>query len=282
LAFGGLAVFHPNWLRTSEIIKLPGATQTQGVVMHQSLARSFALLVLGFFLAAPGYAGDDKDKSPEDVFKDFAAAMKKADVKKKGDMKAVMLYLTRDSQSVIAGFMLIVACSEPSDKKGKEARKAFEDVLKRHGISSEDALRKITEDRGDRWFPSPNMMVAWGEMVKDKPAFVADVLEVAAKHLGWEKKDLPEIGEGNIKDVKIDGEQAKGERTIPGAAGKETTETVYFKLENGVWKIDLMQKMEEPSRVSPPAPPPQVRRQATPSNSRPGLLRRLLDRLRNW
>jgi hypothetical protein len=231
--------------------------------MHQSLARSFALLVLGFFLAAPAYAGDEKGKSPQDVFKAFATAMKK------GDVQAVMSHATRDSQSAIAGCMLIVACSEWFEE---EARKLFEDVVKRHGIS-DDVRKKIPKlldaDRKN--------IVAWGETMKDKAAFVEDVFKVGAKYLGWHI----EI-EANIKEVKIEGEQAKGQRTVPNGGGKETTEPVYFKMESGVWKIDLIRTMEEAPRASPPAPSPQLQPPATPSYSRPGLLRRLLDRLRNW
>ena len=255
--------------------------------MRQSLSRSVALLVLGFFLAAPAYTGDEKGKSPEDVFKAVVAAMKKQ------DMKAIMSHLTRDSQSVIAGFMLIVAWSEPSDKRGEEARKAFEDVLKRHGISSDDALRKIPKDRWDAFVELardnfPKNIVAWGETVKDKPAFVDDVLKLATKYEGWKTTESSKwIDETKIKDVKIDKDQAKGESNMPNFVNSERIQDVYFKLENGVWKIDLVRMIQEPPSASPPrasapAPTPQVQRQSPPSYWQPGPLRRLLDRLRNW
>jgi hypothetical protein len=237
--------------------------------MRQSLPRSLALLVLGFFLAAPAHAGDEKDKSPEDVFKAFAAAMKK------GDAQACMSHLSRDSQSAIAGWMVMAACSERSDKTEEEACKPFEDVLKRHGIS-DDVRKKIRKDFWDAIGDKKNI-VALGEMVKDKPAFVEDVVKVGAKYLGWQNMEF-----GEAKEVKIDGEQAKGQRTIPNGEGKERTETVYFKLETGVWKIDVIRMIEEPVGASPPAPSPQVQPPAAPSYSRPGVLRRFLDRLRNW
>jgi hypothetical protein len=254
--------------------------------MRQSLPRSLALLVLGFFLAAPAHAGDEKDKSPEDVFKAVVAAMKKQ------DMKAIMSHLTRDSQTTIAGLMVIAAASEPWGKRGEEARKAFDDVLKRHGISSDEASRKTRRMVDQFWEPIPDQnfknLLALGEMVKDKPAFVDDVLKLATKYEGWKTTESSkDIGETKIKDVKIDKDQAKGESTMPNFGNSERTQNVYFKLENGVWKIDLVRMIQEPPSASPPrasapAPTPQVQPPATPSYSRPGPLRRLLDRLRNW
>jgi hypothetical protein len=245
--------------------------------MRHSLARSLALLVLGVFLVAPAYAEGDNDKSPEDVFKAFVAAVKKEDV------KTSMSYLTRDSQSAIAGLMLIVARTNPFqfDKKGEEARKAFDDVLKRLGIS-DDALRKIPKDLSDAIMEPPKNIAAWGETVKDKPAFVADVLQIVTKLVGGDIVGFKQFGEASIKDVKIEGEQAKAQVTIPSAGNTKRTETYYFKLENQVWKIDFIRKMEEPPPASSPAPPPQAQRQAPPSYSRPGPLRRLLNRLFNW
>jgi ketosteroid isomerase-like protein len=55
------------------------------------------------FLVVPARAGVDPDKSPEDVFKSFAAAVKK------NDMKAMMSHLTSDSQAATAGIMAFAA-----------------------------------------------------------------------------------------------------------------------------------------------------------------------------
>jgi hypothetical protein len=248
--------------------------------MLQSLLRLLALPVLGVFLVAPAHAAGDKDKSPEDIFKAFAAAMKKEDA------KVAMSHLSRDSQSAIAGFMLIAATSlEFDEETKKQTRKPFEDLLKRHGISSDDALRKIPEDHVALFGEAigrefPKNLVALGEMVREKPAFVADVLKIMDKHPVWEIKELTQIGEAKIKDIKIEGEQAKGRVTIPSIEGKERTVTYYLKMENGVWMIDAIEtyrKMPPPPR--PVQAAPQVQPQATPSYSRPGPLRRLLDRL---
>jgi hypothetical protein len=260
--------------------------------MRQSLPRSLTLLVLGFFLAAPGYAGDEKGKSPEDVFKAVVAAMKKQ------DMKAMMSHMTRDSQSKIAGSMWLRATLDKAftgmrffedtkklTPKEKEHIAAIDKVLNRHSLS-EDALRKIAEKDKKEPTWDEEMFVAIGEYVKDKAAFVREILKVLEVRL--EPSDLLEtigksIAEAKVKEVKIDGQQAKSQVTFPGSEGKESKGTIYFKLESEVWKIDLI----ETNRNWPPPPPspqvqPQVEPRATPSYSRPGLLRRLLDRLRNW
>src|SRR5439155_26846230 len=96
------------------------------------------------------------------------------------------------------------------------------------------------------------------------------------------------IGEAKFKDVKIAGDNAKGQMTTPSAAGKENTtsaqsilelalsviergETFHFKLENGVWKIDLIPTIEEAFRAVSPSPSPQLPPQATRCYSRPRL-----------
>jgi hypothetical protein len=281
-------------------------------VMAQSLSRLLGLLVLSVFLVAPAYAGDEKDKSPEDVFKAFTAAMKKEDV------KAAMSHLTRDSQSIVAGYMCYLALLEKAltgpfledrslTPKEKEHIDAIEKVLNRHGLS-EDALRKIlkTFEKDDKKTTTDEeKSVAVGELVKDKPAFVTEVLKASTARLEDRsfKDFFKEIGETKVKEVKIDGQQAKGEVTFPSAEAKAghakrlppelvrgpsvKTASYYFKLESGVWKIDLIETARNwPQPPAPPAQPAQVQPRAQPqpppSYSRPGPVRRLLNRLFDW
>ncbi len=245
--------------------------------------RLFASLVLGACLVAPAHAAGEKDKSPEDVFKAFAAAMKK------DDLKAMMSHMTRDSQSASAATMVGVALWDDvffgfmndrvTPKQKEEHSAVIREVLSRHGLS-EDALRKklgkdykepTTEEERTR------LLLAGAELVKDKPAFVTEIRDVCT---GVQRltDEFKEIGEAKLKEVKIDGQQAKAQVTFPRARGKDNKGTVYFKLENGIWKIDLV----ETNRNWPPPPQvqPQVQPQAPPSYSRPGLLRRLFQRLR--
>jgi hypothetical protein len=255
-----------------------------GVVMRQSLPRLLALLVLGVFLPSPAHAGDDKAKSPEDVFKACAAAWKN------GDAQTCMSHLTRDSQSVIAAYTCSAALiekafsrpwfGEPITPKEKEHIDAIDVVLKRHGVS-EEAIQRIIKRDDKKPTPEEEKFLALGELVKDKPAFVTEMLKVSTGSV--EDPSLKEIGEAKVKEVKIDGQQAKGQVKFTAADGKEKTATVYFKTESEVWKIDLMETWRNWPRPPPQVKPaPQIQPEAPPTYSRPGPLRRLLNRLLGW
>jgi hypothetical protein len=271
----------------------PGANQAaksrtcQGAIMINSFEFAFALLVPNLLLVPPDHAGGDRDKNPEDVFKGFAAAMKKDDV------KAVMSYVTRDSQTGIAGLMWISAFGDKSftgaiinnkreiTPKEKEHIDAIDEVLKHHGLS-DDAMEKILEKERKEPTKDENnirMLVALGEPVKDKAAFVREVLKVTTGRIDSDY-GVKEIGETKVKEVKVDGKQAKSQVTFPGPDGKEGTGTIYFKLESEVWKIDLVETV----RQWPPPPPegPKAQPPATHDNSRQWLLRPLCPCRRRW
>jgi hypothetical protein len=253
--------------------------------MIKSLQFVLALLVASVLLTASVRAGGDKDKSPEDVFKSYATAVKKDDV------KAMMSHLTRDSQAGAAGSLYLVGMLDRgfygfmndkiSDKQKKEYRAAIDAVFNRYGLSDDALMRVFEKNQKKDSMTDEKQFMAIGELVKDKAGFVTEILKVSEDGQKYSGA-FNEIGAAKMKEVKIDGQQAKGLVTFPGADGKEKTATVYFKLENGDWKIDLY----ETNRNWPP-PPPQVQRPATqvqPSatyyNSRPGLLRRLCPCLR--
>jgi hypothetical protein len=244
--------------------------------MITSLQVRLALLGASVVLVAPVRAAGDRDNSPEDVFKSFSAAAKKADV------KSMMSHMTRDSQSATVGGIWFVASLDSAFFGKEEYRAAIEEVMKRHGLS-DDALTKISERMDMETTTDQERFVAVGELVKDKAAFITEILKVSKdvkKPSDW----FNEMREATVKEVKIDGQRARAQATFPGADGKEKTATIYFKLESGVWKIDPI----ETNRNWPePPPPPQVQRPATqvqpPPNyyySRPGLLRRLFGCLR--
>jgi hypothetical protein len=238
--------------------------------MRQSATIVLGSLILSALLAVPAYSDGDKGKRPEDVFKAFAAAIKA------GDVKSSVACLNRDSQSAAAALALFVACGDVVLDK-KEVRAPFDQVLNRHGIPTDNASRKSLSDRSDLFLEVignefPKNLVALGDSVRDKPAFVADVFNIL-RELGLKADEFEGIGAAKIEDVKIEGEQATGRVTIPGAEGKESTKTYYFKLENGAWKIDVIDTIRK-ARPQPQAQPAQP----IPYCPRLGLL----HRLRNW
>ena len=245
--------------------------------MRQFLAISLAMLVLGVLLVGPAHAGD-KDKSPEDVFKAYAAAMKKDDV------KAGMSYLTRESQTVLAGVMSwALYVGKNYLDKDVERLKMIEETLKRHNLSVDDAVRKIEEEEFNRPPKTTEdlirLLLTLGAMVKDKPALVSDVLKSSILGKAWAQQHLgKDIGKAKISEVKIDGQKAKGVATMLSAEGKETTDTVYFKLENGAWKIDGIETVC--NRPDPRPAAPQVQPPAPRAEPPTGPVRRLFWRLR--
>jgi hypothetical protein len=205
-----------------------------------------------------------------------------------------MSLLTRGSQSAVAGTTGLAAILDkaffgfmnrhitPTQKKEHSA--AIDKILNRHGLS-EDAMRRIVEkDKNEAIVDEENFLVI-GELVKDKPTFVDEVFEITTKDESMGKKGFPgfiEISEAKLQEVKIDGQQAKSPLTFGSTDGEERKGTIYFKLEAGLWKIDLVEtnrnwpQAAQTSQVLPHEQP-----QATSSYSRPGLFRRLLDRLCN-
>ncbi|MCI0637790.1 MAG: hypothetical protein L0Y72_10160 [Gemmataceae bacterium] len=256
--------------------------------MNKSLQVVLSLLVPSVLLISPVRAGEEA-KSPEDVFKAFASAMKQVDV------KTAMSHLTRDSQTWITGMTLLWAAvskefSANDEKNGKARIAAIEHVLKRHGVSYDAAVYdaaawEILVDRKN----SSEKLVALTKTVKYKPALAADFLKIVTRLEG--PSVFKAIGGAKLKDVTIDTETAKGQVTkgkdsttsalsifeIAFPSAIEECDTLYFALQDGVWKIDLI----ETYRNRPPPPPqvqqpsPQIQTTVTHYDSRPGLLRRL-------
>lgn len=239
----------------------------------------FALLASCVFLVGTARSDDDQAKTPEDTFKAFTAAMKKEDV------KAAMSHLTRDSQSALIGDTLSFAklsrdFSSSDQKNGKARLAAIESILKRHKI--EEATEKFWKDNN----PTTQSLLALGNVVKDKAAPASDFHKVATRVAG--SSAFKAFDGAKLNGVKIDGTKATGQVTYP--VGKRPTtsdlnldapegnglsilelaleftrgfETYCFKLEDGVWKIDVIRTNEEYSRSSPPSPSPQPPSHAT-------------------
>jgi hypothetical protein len=213
------------------------------------------------------------------------------------DVKAGMSQLTRDSQKTLSGSMVLALAAGKNAldediaivADGKERLKTIEETIKRHGVPVEPARELLMMKPPPEGFDMDDVNAkirALAVRVKDQPGLVADVLKfsiygkVFAINLGFIDR-----GYANIKDVKIEGKQATGVATLIDADGKMTTEPVYFKREDGNWKLDLIEttryRPEPPPRAETPmpraeAPTPRYERY----EPRPGPLRRLLQRLR--
>jgi hypothetical protein len=234
--------------------------------MIKSLQVVFAVLIPGVLLVCPVRA-DEKDKSPEDVFKDFAAAVKR------GDVRAGMAHMTRDSQSAIAGSTCFAAVlSKPSrilnntpfSPKEKELINAIDDVLNRHGLSEGARSKAMDQYKKEATADEDEcrLFVVVGEVVKEKAAFVAEMIKVLEPADDGKELGVTGIGEAKVKEVQIDGKRARGQVSFPGADGKEQSASIYFKAESGVWKIDFIETSRNWPQPPPP-PPAQVQRPPT-------------------
>src|SRR5437899_5568260 len=169
--------------------------------MIKSLSVALALAVVSGLLVASIRADADEGKSPEEVFKSYSTSVKKDDV------NAMMSHLTRDSQLVAAGSMwfgaalgkslkgITVFRSKPTPKEQEEIA-AIEEVLKRHDLSDDVMLKKLEEL--DKESTEEEKFAALGKLVKDKPAFIKEILTA----LGAGPAVVKEGGEAKVKEVR--------------------------------------------------------------------------------
>jgi hypothetical protein len=159
-------------------------------------------------------------KTPEQVFNEMAEAAKNE------DGKAFMATLTKDSQKVITGTMVVAMMNT---KEG-------EGIVKKHAIDVDVVGEKMVS--GD---PAAAMksMRDIADLVKDPPGFVHHTLAVMKK---VDPKNSPATGMSGakIKDVKVEGDKAKGTAEIEG----KTYELPFLK-EDGTWKIDMVPLLTE-------------------------------------
>jgi hypothetical protein len=207
----------------------------------EAAMRSFLapLIVIGFLVSGHAVAGD-KAKSPEDAFNAFKAAAKKEDV------KAMMATLTKDSQLVLPGVMVVTAAmfKATSARLDKEKTKLIDEMLAKHGIS-EEILAKVS---GVEKLDDPKMVlkaiISVGTAVKDKPGLVADAFQLFPKIDPKAHDPFKEMGAATIKDIAVDGAKATGQVTLI-RNEKERTEPFFFRMEDGAWKLDMVRMFEE-------------------------------------
>jgi hypothetical protein len=170
-------------------------------------------IVTLLLLAASGCG--KSGKTPEQVFNEMVEAAKNE------DGKALMATLTKDSQKVITGTMVIAMMNM---KEGEE-------VLKKYAINVDLVGEKM--GGGDPKTIMKSMRDV-ADLVKDAPGFVHDTIPVMKK-VDPKKSPATGMSGAKIKDVKVDGDKAKGTAEIEG----QTFELPFLK-EDGTWKIDLV------------------------------------------
>ena len=170
------------------------------------------------FLAAVGtaLAGDRRTtyRTPQEAFD----AAKKAIERE--DWKGFCATLTDDSRDTLAGGMLMMplmlkgfAKLAPADKQKEilAKLKPLEEVMAKHGLT-EEALAKMKDAKPAGKGPEA-IKQAFKQLlapVKDRSAFVADMIAAMKKIDPKQAKQGPLPADAELKDVKIDGDTAKG------------------------------------------------------------------------
>jgi hypothetical protein len=177
------------------------------------------MIVTLLLLGASGCSSStsSSSKSPEQVFDQMVEAAKKE------DGKALMATLTKDSQKVITGTMVLKMMDI---KEG-------EPVLKKYAINVDVVGEKQADGNADAAGKIKSLRDI-ADLVKDAPGFVHDTIPVMKK---VDPKSSPATGmnEAKIKDIKVEGDTAKGTAEVEG----QTVELPFVK-EDGTWKIDLV------------------------------------------
>lgn len=212
------------------------------------MKRMTGLLVfcLSSWLAIPAHAGKAAGgKTPEEAFDHLVTAAKS------GDMKDFLSHLSKDSQKVLTGSVLVgvVAMREYADlfkKAGKEFDiKPITALLDKHKVDTASVaatLKKLEgAGKGDPK-SAVTLVMRLADELKEPAGFFADavdVMRVVAKDRGPAEK----LKDAKLKEVKADGERARG--TIENAG---RTENIHFVREAGAWKVDILPMILEKAK----------------------------------
>jgi hypothetical protein len=151
----------------------------------------------------------------------------------KKDWSGFLGCMTGESQEMVVGSLALIAnmMASMDAKQGGE----IEAVLKKHNAKVETAS-------DPKWKDPKFAMKAMNDRIKDKPAFLGELIDVMDKQNPGKKKIFGRF-DGIIGDVKKDGDSATARITTTDEKGKETEDKIHFKKENGGWKIDLVASM---------------------------------------
>ena len=190
----------------------------------------FALAFLCLTVLAVAGRSDEKEgkpptfASPQEAFDAASAAAKKEDW-------ATFAYcLTDTSRDRFIGVLVLYAADGAFGKE-KEKFKPIADVLAKYGITAEAAKNAFGKKDGLKKLVEP---------IKDKNAFFVEFMAAEKKVEPDEAKRATEILKGELKDVTIDGEKAKGKLTSKGPGGKTREEKIAFEKVGGGWKIVII------------------------------------------
>jgi hypothetical protein len=155
----------------------------------------------------------------------------------KEDWKGFAKCLTPDSRDMFAAGIMVGAAfmTAFAGDEGKEAAKEVEAVMKKHGI---DEKTMEGPPLGDPSADPKEAMKKAVAPIKDREAFIGDMMTAMSKMKGAKTKGGPMPKEATLKDVKIDGDTATA-TIVAKADGKDVNEPIKFKKIDGAWKMEM-------------------------------------------
>jgi hypothetical protein len=218
--------------------------------MHSYAHTAITLTLASTTLITTGCGG--AFSSPEACFNTLRAAAQNNDV------PAMMACVTDESQSVLAGGLVmmgsmmklfgVMAPQGGNEGEGKNPAESIDAVLAKHGVTG-DALKGLNPDPES--MADAQAIIKLGNLVDDKPAFIADMLAIMERlNQDGFKQGLETQLAGTLKDVKITGNAATA--TVVTTRGEDQLD---FRRTAAGWKIhfDVTQLQASGGGSTPPA-----------------------------
>jgi len=215
-----------------------------------------SLLLVGAVSVALAGGRDPVYKTPQAA---FDAALKGF---KNKDWKTIYGALTDESREKVASmaaFMPLMmkgfAKLAPKDKQEEALAKfkPLDRILAKHGLT-EAVLKKMEKENKGTEAKDPKAMEQAMkkllEPIKDRAAFVAEMMTALDKMMGKQGGDVPEGAQ--LKDLKVEGDRAKG-FLIAKKGDKQERIPVEFRRQGGGWRLEMPEGPKgPPPRENPP------------------------------
>ncbi|MDA7977569.1 MAG: hypothetical protein MPJ50_02225 [Pirellulales bacterium] len=187
------------------------------------------LVVTAIFLT--GCGNSPGGSSPDAAFNNFKTAVGN------DDWETAIAQLTNESQDMMASGMVMMAAFASisfDEDEAKANEESFKSLLASHGLDKaelDDNASFASED------PTGGMSELMAP-VKNKPAFIADLIKWIDERSDDDGGMMDEVINGQLKNVEVDGETAKGVIAMT-KDGEANEEPVEFRKINGKWFIHL-------------------------------------------
>lgn len=154
------------------------------------------------------------------------------------DPQAISAALTDGAENTMAGTLVFMAGFAALDE---EKRPEIETLLQKHGIDTSEDAEKTDLTEGFH---------ALAEPIKDKPAFIAEILAWIDEN----KEDdsaAPSLINGTLQNLKVEGDTATG-TLVTSKRGAERKEPIEFRKVDGGWLVHLPEPNFGPPQLGPP------------------------------